>query len=109
MKKRIGKIKNRKLILSLFCVMVLSIVVGFIMNSYSAQELINSITVDSKALNYENNTPGSFRVTKSAKWINKDQLRIRLDLESIPFETEKGKDILFLIDNSTALKNEKLL
>ena len=109
MKKRIMNLKNRKLILSLFCVMVISILCGFILSSYSAQELIPSVEVETKTLNYKDKMPGSFRVTKSARWISRDQVRVRLDLESISSETEKGKDIIFLIDTSDAMKNEKLL
>ena len=83
MKRRKGIKKNRKLILSLFCVMVISILCGFILSSYSAQELIPSVEVETKTLNYKDKMPGSFRVTKSARWISRDQVRVRLDLESI--------------------------
>jgi len=108
MKKIKDKI-NKKRILSILCVVVLSIFCGLLFSSYSAQELIPSVEIDSKKLSYQEKTPGSFRMTKSAKWISSNQVKVTLDLDTVSYSENKGKDIIFIIDTSTEMKNDKIL
>lgn len=100
---------TRKLILILFCVLILSMICIFVLSSYSAPELISSITIDSTELSYQNKTPGSFRITKSAKWISENKVRVTLDLDTVSLKEENEKNIIFVLDTSDIMKNEKIL
>ena len=100
---------TRKFTIILFCFMVLFFLCIFIVSSYSVPELVSSITVDSMELNYQNQTPGSFRVTKSAKWISSDKVRVTLDLKTISLEEASDKNIIIVLDTSNTMKNEKVL
>ena len=100
---------TRKYTIILFCLMALSFLCLFMISSYSVLELVSSITIDSMELNYQNQTPGSFRITKNAKWISSDKVKVTLDLKTIPLKKESNKNIIFVIDNSSVMKNEKIL
>ena len=98
---------NKKLTFILFFMVVVCI--GFMSSSYSKTEENASIVVDTTKLSYQDKTPGSFRVTKSAKWISKDQVKVTLDLDTVSLGEGKGKDLIFLLDVSENMKNERLL
>ena len=101
--------RNRKLTLILLCALILSFTCIFMLSSYSAPELVSSITIDSAQLSYQSKAPGSFRITKSAKWISNDKVRVTLDLDTVFLKEKTDKDIIFVLDVSDNMKKEKIL
>lgn len=100
---------NRKFSIIFFCVFMLSLICIFTLSSYSTPELVSSITIDSTKLSYSDKIQGSFRITKSAQWISEDKVKVTLDLNTTPLKDENGKDIIFVLDVSDTMKNEKIL
>lgn len=68
-----------------------------------------SITITSTHTNYENNEPGSWAITKSAKWLKSGTAQIQFEVNSLlKHDNDIYYDVVFLIDNSGSMLGDKL-
>ena len=91
---------------SFFVLVVLFIV--FIANSFAVLEPISSIEVQSITLDNKNNVEGSFKYTKSAKWISRGKARINIKLESVEKPRADYTDVILVLDTSGSMAGDKL-
>lgn len=81
----------------------------FVPKIFAELQPVGKIEIFSEKLNYKEKEPGSWKITKSAKWTGKGEAEITFDLETILKEkTVKGKNILFVIDTSGSMAGEKM-
>lgn len=58
---------------------------------------------------YENETPGSWKVTKSAEWIGAGRARITFEVTSIPkYRHINDMDVIMVIDRSGSMAGQKI-
>ena len=91
---------------SFFVLVVLFIL--FIANSFAVLEPISSIEVQSITLDNKNNVEGSFKYTKSAKWISRGKARINIKLESVEKPRADYTDVILVLDTSGSMAGDKL-
>ncbi len=104
--KRI-RMDKKYLLLPIIISGIVLILVGTFYSSYAFTEPIKSVTITSEKLNYENTTPGSWKIEKSAKWISKDQARITFDLKTLHKMNSQNSDVILVMDNSQSMIGEK--
>ncbi len=72
-------------------------------------EVIKSVELTSQHTNYSNSEPGSWNVTKSAKWIEPDKARITFDVDTVAkFADGIHTDIVMVLDNSSSMSGDKI-
>lgn len=76
--------------------------------SFAIQEEVKSITIKSTDPSYENKEKASYKVDKSAEWIDVGKARITFKYSSILKEKYKNKDIIFVLDTSGSMAGTKL-
>lgn len=81
--------------------------VGAIFSSYALEEPVGSISFTSQSLNYQDKTPGSFKITKSASWLEKGTARVTFDINTILNINEQDTDLLLVLDTTISLEKEK--
>ncbi len=108
MRKNQGKYQKSIMIISLIFVGTLLILSGILLNSYSLQESIKSISFMSENANYENKEAGSWKVEKSAKWIAQNQVQITFDVDTISKAKYQNTDIILVMDISVSMTGNKL-
>jgi len=92
-----------------FCALFLSILlfssalISLMFNASAELAPIHSVEIYSEHTNYENNEPGSWKVTKSAKWTSKTTAEISFNIDSITKLSGNDKDIILVLDNSTSM------
>lgn len=69
---------------------------------------VKSIEIFSEKLNYNKNEPGAFKITKSARWIEKGMAEIDFDVDTILKSDNKQRDILFVFDVSESMNGERI-
>jgi len=72
--------------------------------SFALPEEIKEVVIDSDHYG----DPGSYRVTKSASWIDSDTAKIRFDFDSIVKTDNRNYDILLVLDTSDSMTGKKL-
>lgn len=76
-------------------------------SSFAGLQPIGSVETFSKQLDYKNNDPGAWKVTQSAKWVQKDKARITINLESVLKKVSKNCDLFLVLDVSSSMGNVK--
>ena len=72
-------------------------------------EVIKSVELTSQHVSFSNGDPGSWHVTKSAKWIAEGKARITFDVDTIAKVADQTNvDIVMVIDNSGSMEGEKM-
>ena len=72
-------------------------------------EAIKSIELTSQHTSYANNEPGSWHITKSAKWIEQGKARITFNVDTVAKVTEgTHTDIVMVLDNSGSMSGDKI-
>ena len=69
---------------------------------------VKSIEIFSEKLNYNKNEPGAFKITKSARWIEKGMAEIDFDVDTILKSDNKQRDILFVFNVSESMNGERI-
>lgn len=69
---------------------------------------VKSIEIFSEKLNYNKNEPGSYKITKSARWTEKGVAEITFNVDTIMKTNNKYRDVLFVFDVSESMDGEKL-
>lgn len=75
---------------------------------FATPQPVGSVDVYSRRLNYKNDEPGAWKVTKSAKWISKENAEININVDTVLKKSNLNSDILFVLDISESMTNEKL-
>ena len=81
----------------------------FMFNSFATLEPVSSITVKSTTLDYSQKEEGSWKYTKTAKWISKGKARINIKLETIEMLKSDYTDIILVLDTSGSMLGDKLV
>ncbi len=87
----------KKYIVFLLPVVILLIVLLFTHSSFANPELTKDIYLLSAESNYMNNENNSWRLKKSAKWINDHEAEIEINVRSKPFDSN-AHDYIFMLD-----------
>ena len=101
--------KNKLLFNSILLLMLIAYLLTFIIKTFSSPEPIKSVEIYSNNLNYQNNEPGSWKITKSAEWTDYGKARITIDLETVlSSQATTYKDIIMVLDISGSMFGEKI-
>ncbi len=76
--------------------------------AYAMSALIPSVIITSENVSYEEKAPGSWQIEKSAKWISKSKARVTFDVDTILMSKEEASDIIFVVDTSSSMDENKL-
>ena len=130
-KKKTKKVKKFKLIVLILVLIIANLLFSFVQNSNNAnlnglsvqrwrllgypedlqnveENGIRSISMESSA-NYENQTPGSWHLEKSAEWTDKGKAKITFDVSSILKKPNNNyKDVILVLDISGSMEGDKL-
>ncbi len=80
----------------------------FMANSFAAIEPVSSVVVKSTTLDYSQKEEGSWKYTKTAKWISKGKARINIKLETIEKPRADYTDVILVLDTSGSMLGDKL-
>ena len=96
---------------SLPCFAIIGILIGAtVVKNVAAghyTEVVKSIELTSQHTSYTNNEPGSWNVTKSAKWIKQGKARITFDVDTVA-KVAAYTDIVMVLDNSGSMSGDKI-
>ncbi len=67
---------------------------------------VRNIQIESS--DYSSNTPGSWHIDKSAKWIGTQKAQVTFDVNSVLKTQENYKDVILILDVSGSMYGEKL-
>ncbi len=98
---------NRKNILCIsLLVIAITPIIALVSRSFSASvdEEVKSVTIQSN--NY--NEPGSWKLEKSAKWLEKNKAEITLNLKTVENNNGHNKDVILIYDDSGSMHGEKM-
>lgn len=98
---------NKKKVLFVLWLFLLVAVIG-VPVIFATPQPVRSVEVYSEKLDYKNSESGSWKVTKSAKWISKENAEININVDTILKKSNLNSDILFVLDISESMTNEKL-
>ena len=86
-------------VLFLFFVFSVSSIVSLLLNANAQLVPVKSVEIFSEHSNFENNEPGSWKVTKSAEWTDIGKARITFEVDSRAINGEnKGYDSFIITD-----------
>lgn len=104
--------KNKKKMLFLgssFFLVILVLLIVFISSSFASLVPIESISIKSESLDFDNGEVGSWQVTESAKWTSKNKVELNLDVDTKGEVSDvSDKDYIFLLGISEMLDNDEL-
>ena len=70
---------------------------------------VRSVEILSNNSSYVDGQPGSWKITKSAKWTDVGKARITFEVESVTkYDSSKNLDVLMVIDNSGSMGGDKI-
>ena len=101
-------LNNKVVTLSTIFLFSVCLVVGMYFIPKTFAQPVKNIEVTSTNSNYEEKTPGAWKVNKSAKWIDKGVAEITFDVESILKSRSKYTDVIFVLDISGSMSGKKL-
>ena len=99
--------KNRNIVGVIIGVIVLSMLIT-IPISLASPTPVSKIEIKSENLDYDKKEPGSFKVTKSAKWISKGKAEITFDVDTVMKNDTKDNDVILVLDTSDSMSGERL-
>ena len=89
-------------------IVFIGLFIVFMFNSFATLEPVSSITVESTTLDYSKREEGSWKYTKSAKWISKGKARINIKLETIEKPRAEYTDVILELDTSCSIVKDKI-
>ena len=90
-------------------VLSILLLVTILPNSFASLIPVKSITIESENLSYEENEPGSYKITKSAEWIGKGKARITFQVDTKELIKENtNTDTILIIDISDSMTGNKM-
>ena len=101
------KRKKSSLFFLVFC--FICMIVAISIPVFAKEEPVKSITIESENLSYEENKPGSYKITKQAEWIGKGKARITFQVDTKELIKENtNTDTILIIDTSGSMVGDKL-
>ena len=109
-KRQFGYRRHRKLFAGLFCfALILTLTVMTFVKTMAADVPVPSVEIFSRNTSYANNNPGSWKITKSAKWTDEGKARITFEVDSVlKYDAENKLDVVMVIDNSESMWGDKI-
>lgn len=101
------KFLNDKKFLLSFIIFIFLFVV-FLFSSFAVLEPVSSVIVQSTTLDNASKVEGSWKYTKSAKWISKGKARLNIKLETIEKKNADNTDVILVLDTSGSMVKDKL-
>ena len=89
-------------------IVFIGLFIVFMFNSFATLEPVSSETVESTTLDYSKREEGSWKYTKSAKWISKGKARINIKLETIEKPRAEYTDVILVLDTSGSMVKDKI-
>ena len=105
MKNYIRRNKKKTIILGGSILIVVFIL--FLATSFSLPIPTKSIIITSENSSYEDKEAGSWQVTKSAEWTAKGEATVTFNVDTILKNNENYTDIIFVLDTSYTMLNQK--
>ena len=101
---------KKKIVIILFAFLIFVCFVSFLGISFAKQMELSepSIEIKSENSNYDREEAGAWKVTKSAKWIDRGKARITFDVESIIKSNTDYKDFILVLDTSVSMEGNKI-
>ena len=90
-------------------IVLIGLFIVFMLNSFAVLEPVSSITVKSTTLDYSKSEEGSWKYTKTAKWISKGKARINIKLETKEMLKSDYTDVILVLDTSGSMLGDKLI
>lgn len=101
--------KNKKLIVWLLSVVIILVIgVMIVPKAFAQPQPISEIEIFSEKADYTKKVPGAWKVTKSAKWLDRGTAEIRFDVDTIMKTASKDRDVLFVIDVSGSMLGDRI-
>ena len=108
-KNKFYQLKRKKSSLFFLAFCFICMIVAISIPVFAKEEPVKSITIESENLNYEENEPGSYKITKQAEWIGKGKARITFQVDTKELIKENiNTDTILIIDTSGSMVGEKL-
>ena len=76
-----------------------------LVNVFADDQAVPSIELNSSHASFDNEDPGAWKVTKSAKWTSKTTAEVKFTVDSIAKPSGNDKDIILVLDNSTSMED----
>ena len=89
-------------------IVLIGLFIVFMFNSFATLEPVSSETVKSTTLDYSKSEDGSWKYTKTAKWISKGKARINIKLETIEKPRAEYTDVILVLDTSGSMVKDKI-
>ena len=92
------------LLLSLLFIFILVVAISV---SFAKTVPVRSIEITSKNSDFSKGEAGSWKVTKSAKWVSEKKARITFAVDSVIKTKRKYTDVILVVDTSGSMNEEK--
>lgn len=107
--------RNEKSLKIFFCKSISIIILLFLLvavfclitPSFATPQSTKSIDIFSNNPNYKNNEPGSWKITKTSKWVSKDTVEVKMDVDTVLKKSDKNVDVIIALDEFQFLGEEK--
>ena len=100
-----SKSNKKYLIIAELLVVVMIVLIPF---SLASDIPISSVEIKSESLDYDKEEPGSFKITKSAKWISKGKAQITFDVDTISKSNNASTNLILVLDISGSMVGDKI-
>ena len=111
MKRSFNFIKKELVCNKIFKMGLTFIFVGIVLSIpiiFAELQPVKSVEILSEESNYNEKEAGSWKIDKSASFKTIDTCLVTIDLETISKSSDRGQDIVFIIDTSESMTGEKL-
>ena len=109
LKNKFHQAKSKKNALFFLAFCITCMIVAISIPVFAKEEPVKSITIESENLSYEENKPGSYKITKQAEWIGKGKARITFQVDTKELLKENiNTDTILIIDTSGSMTGDKL-
>ncbi len=109
-KRQFGIRSHRNLFVALFLCLIfgVSATVSFILNVIAADVPVPSVEIFSEHSSYPDGEPGSWKITKSAEWVDFGKARVTFKVESVAKYSSNKLDVVMVVDNSGSMSGVKM-
>lgn len=94
-------------LLSIAIVLIVGVVI--IPKAFAQPQSVSEIEIFSENTDYTKKEPGSWKVTKHAKWLSKNEAEISFDVDTILKSSLLDRDVLFVVDVSGSMAGDRIM
>jgi len=100
---------KRKYLILLFIISIIALSY-FAYDSFASERPvpISSVEIKSENANYDRKEAGAWKVTKSAKWIDKGKARITFNVDTITKSGTEYNDFILVLDTSSSMVDDRI-